>query len=143
MTTDDEGRFVLPEVPVGNLRVSGGQGGDRLLVTSPAGLKVEAGETTRVELKPTPGVRVHGVVREKGSGKPIPGVKVGAYSGGEGGISDASGRFRFSTRPGAASCNSVDPRRLCRTDVRPAGCQIPQDATEFELPPVELARAAP
>jgi hypothetical protein len=142
VTTDDEGRFVLPEVPVGDLSVSGGKEGDRLLVSSPAGLKIEAGETTRVELKPTPGVRVHGVVREKGSGKPIPGVKIGDYSGGEVGESDASGRFTFSARPG---------RGLLQLRSTPAGyaglmygladVKIPQDAAEFELPPIELARA--
>ncbi len=142
VTTDDEGRFVLPEVPVGNLSVSGGKEGDRLFENSQAGLKVEAGETTRVELKSTPGIRVHGVVREKGSGKPMPGVKVGDLSGGEGGISDASGRFTFATQAGR-----VYPRVLSI----PAGyasfmfgmpdVTILKDAAEFELPLIELARA--
>jgi len=142
LTTDDEGRFAVPEAPEGTLTISGDAGEGRWYFASPEGLKVEAGRTTRVELRPKPGVLVRGIVREKGSGKPIQGVKVGPYRGTPPGETDALGRYTFHARPGRGLIQlKSTPEAFASLLYGVPEVAIPQDVAEFEPPPIELTRA--
>ncbi len=67
--TDPQGRFAIPEVPVGELSVAGmPPAGSPWFLQSPSDLKVEAGKTTRVEVKAVKGVRLRGLVPRTGYG---------------------------------------------------------------------------
>ncbi len=65
LTTDPQGRFAVPEAPTGALGVMGAPpAGSPWFLRSSGDLKfVEAGRTTRMEIKPFKGVRLKGVVR--------------------------------------------------------------------------------
>ena len=144
MLTDNQGRFEVPEFAAGELYVE-----SKPDITSPwylptqKGNKTEAGRTTEVEVPLARAIPVKGEVREKGTGKPIAGVDVAADYVGEGTVkTDESGRFTGFSRPGK-----------CRFPVRrvpashatlmygPQDVTIPDDATEFTVPPIELSRA--
>ncbi len=140
LTTDDMGRFVVPEMPEGTLRVSGDDGEIVWTMASPTGDKVEAGKTTLVELKSSPGVRVRGVVVNKGTGKPVRGAQVGPY-GGKAGESDASGRFSFFARAGRALIMLGPPEGYSGLLYGVPDVTIPKDVAEFEIPPIEIAAA--
>jgi hypothetical protein len=147
LTTDAQGRFVIPEVPVGGLNVAGTPpASSPWFLKAPSGITVEAGKTTRVEVKPARGVRLKGIVRERDTDRPIAGVGVGLMNPAEGeeGIvrTDAEGRYEFFGRPvrsrvtvwsvpeGFASPNFVLRQPLYPTDALAAG-----------VPPIELNRA--
>ncbi len=69
LMTDTQGRFVIPEVPVGGLYIDGTPpAGSAWFLKAPSAMRVEAGETTRVEVKPVRGVRLKGIVRRTGHG---------------------------------------------------------------------------
>ncbi len=151
VTTDADGRFVVPEIAVGPLRISmepditspwyfdnRSEGADE---TQPV---IEAGRTTEVVLPMKRAVRVHGLVREKGTGRPIAGAGIIlGFREGNAVMTDERGRFAGYAPPGQG-------RRLTVATV-PVGyaslmyglpdTTIPEGAAEFELPPIELSRA--
>ena len=60
LRTDLQGRFAVPEAPVGELRVEGlPPAGSPWILQVPKDLKVEAGRTTRVEVKAVKGSVLH------------------------------------------------------------------------------------
>jgi protocatechuate 3,4-dioxygenase beta subunit len=147
VTTDPQGRFVLPEVPVGELNASGMPPvGSPWFLQSASGLKVEAGQTTRVEVKAVKGVRLKGTVRQRGTGAPIAGAKVYPYSteGSDDAAvrTDPEGRFALFARSGAPPHIMVSPPEgfaslMYGLDLP----KVPEGVAEFDLPPIELSRA--
>src|SRR5262249_16485068 len=114
VTTDPQGRFAIPEVPVGELSVHGmPPAGSPWFLQSASALNVEPGHTTRVEVKAIKGVRLKGTVRQRGTGVPIAGAKVYPYS--TAGSDDAAvrtdpeGRFALVARSGPPPHIMVSP----------------------------------
>ena len=110
---------------------------------SPRGLKVEAGKTVDVVVPFRKGVRVHGVVREKGSGRPIANVGVGVnYRVADRVLTDPSGHYECFAIPGLAYLSPfAGPREPRLAHVRLPERRIPEDAVDFEMPPIELSRS--
>ncbi len=146
LRTDPQGRFVIPEVPVGGLSVSGmPTAGSPWFLESPPDLKVEAGKTTRVDVRPIKGFRLKGVVRERGTGSPIAGVGLGPY--GRQGDDDATvstnaeGRFTLFALRSALLLPGAVPEGYAAPHFSLEDPKVPEGAAEFELPPIELSRA--
>ena len=86
------------------------------------------------------------MVRERGTNKPIPGV--GVVVGGQYQIqvawSDAQGRFEDYVLPGKIGLRVyawLSPRPFFPTSAQPINeVEIPANAPEFTLPPIDLAR---
>ncbi len=78
ITTDDDGRFDIPATPVGPHVVKTIPRSDfPWYAFSEGPMDVKPGQTTEVEVPLKRAIRVQGVVRERGSDKPIVGVRVG------------------------------------------------------------------
>ena len=145
LTTDDEGRFEA-ELVTGPLSITGKRD-----ITAPLyfkaepGLTIEAGKTTEIELAPRKAVRLSGVVREKGTEKPLPGVEVGLTIRGVNTVTtDAEGRYAGLDFAGTTHLVSVvripegyAPLLFVGSDLK-----FPTDLAEIEMPPIELSPAA-
>ncbi len=98
-TCDEQGRFAITSIAAGtvDLALDFATAGDfPLRGEAPRGLVVKAGETARVEVPLRPTILVRGVIREKGTKRPIAGVKVAIN--GQGGaddyaVTDAQGKY--------------------------------------------------
>ena len=147
VVTDDEGRFEIPAIAVGPHGVrTPGRCDSPWYVRSERGrelVEVKAGQTTEVVLNLERAVRVRGVVRESGTGRPIAGVRMavaidetGAMTTGRDGIYEGfmepSGTYVF---PRAVPPGHAMP--LYRTP----SVRVPGGVEEFVLPPFELMRA--
>ena len=144
LTTDAEGRFEIPEIPEGELTIGAPMKPQSpwYLKSSP-GLKVEAGKTVDVVVPFRRGVRVHGVVRERGSGRPIANVGVGVDYGSPDMVrTDANGRYECFAIPRRAYISlSPVPEGYTSLMYGLSEPTIPADAADFEMPPIELSRA--
>ncbi len=151
-TTDDQGRFDIPALASGRLTVT---------LTPPDGSGyrpepghdsqriLKAGGTTDVEIGLKKSVKVEGLVRERGTGKPVFGavVTVMTPSSATRGYpvrSDAQGRYTFHSLPGKASIRVSDmPRAFVRSpDLILRDLTVPEGAERFALPPIEPERGA-
>ena len=133
LTTDTEGRFAIPEIPEGDLRIQARmKPGSPWYLKAPAGLKVEAGKTVDVVVPFRKGVRVHGVVREKGSGRPIANVGVGVNYGSDDRVrTDANGRYECFAIPDALiSAYHQSPRGT------PRSCMVSVSRPSRRTPPI-------
>ncbi len=144
ITTDDEGRFVVPEIVAG---VASVELGDRdaaspWYIKVGRGVAIEPGKTTEVALPLSRGVAVRGLVSERGTGRPVPGASIGFSTRGSGVVSDEQGRFRGFAPPGLARVALLgSPDGYASPMYALPDARIPEDATEHELPPIELSRA--
>jgi len=144
--TDADGRFVLPELAEGTLNLTFVPRQDLpFRGTWDSHPDVTAKETTRVEIPLKRGVKVNGVVREMGTGKPIEGaaVRIEFGLGAPRARTDAAGRY-----VGYVTIQSVAPyvpappkpyfyaRELLDSEPIPAG------ATEVTPRPFLLTRGA-
>jgi hypothetical protein len=147
LKTDAHGRFAVPEAPIGTLTVEGAPtAGSPWLFRSPPDLKVEAGRTTQVEVKPVKGVRLKGVVRERGAGAAIAGVGVYLYRsvpGDDGTVrTDAEGRFTLFAPAGRPPMiMESSPEGFASLMYGLSFPKVPEGVEEFDLPPIELSRA--
>jgi hypothetical protein len=150
-TTDQDGRFEIARIAAGRLAlVLDFRSLPDLPYrgSPPASQVVETGETTTVAVRLKHAVRIEGVVRERGTGVPIAGVSPmipdpAMDSGGNPWVvTDAFGKFHgymegdqpyafiYATpKPYFVPSDAPDTRHL-----------LPAGATEFKLPPTELAR---
>jgi RNA polymerase sigma factor (sigma-70 family) len=144
ITTDDDGRFDIPTIAAGPHGIRTVERCDSPWFARLAeGLvDVKPGQTTEVVLSMKHAVRVRGVVREKGTRKPIAGVRMavaifetGAMTTGE------DGTYQGFMEPGATF---VTPRAVPPGYAMPLygvpQVRVPDDAVEFILPPYELTR---
>jgi hypothetical protein len=144
--SDDQGRFEV-SLAEGELNV-------RVVELKPSYLLpadrrevqvLKAGEIADVEVRIMPAVRVHGVVRERGTGKRVPAIGI-SYPRSAGTIEwaepDASGHFEFYTTAGG-----IDYQVRCSQPDKIATwlcshfAAVPANVKEFELPPIELRYA--
>jgi Carboxypeptidase regulatory-like domain len=150
VTTDADGRFEIPAIAAGRLAVV-------LDLRSrpdlpyrglpPANQVVESGQTTTLHIRLKRAVRMEGVIRERAIGAPIAGVSPEipdlAYrlGGNSGPVTDANGRFE-------GYIEGQQPYAFLYTAPKPFYIPespdsfhlLPAGATEFTLPPLELAR---
>jgi hypothetical protein len=103
-TTDDRGRFEVAELPAGQLFVwLGPDINSRRYVQSPGNLVLEPGRVNEVEVPIREAVRIRGVVRERETGRPIPGAGINLGGRSESlAMTDGEGRFEGFSPPGLA-----------------------------------------
>ena len=144
LEADDRGRFAIPEAPVGTLGVYGDPpAGVPWFLQGSSGVPVEAGKTTVVEVKAVKGVRLKGLVRERGTGRPVAEVEVGLY--------EASGQGLAAMPRGASSSSACRAARASLWGRSPDGLavppysghstKVPEGVAELELKPIEMSRA--
>ncbi|MDR3634715.1 MAG: carboxypeptidase regulatory-like domain-containing protein [Isosphaeraceae bacterium] len=142
--TSAEGRFEIDEVPEGRLSVAvvprPGSPWFGQMENQP---QVVVGKTAEVTLKLVRGVRIRGIVRERGTGKPIAGVGVSLGLGVEPVRTDAEGRYEGFAPPGRRLLYYVwsTPSPYASLLFGLPEVEIPAKVTEFALPAIELARA--
>ncbi len=144
--TDDQGRFVVPALAEGLMLFQVGVAPrSPYRPVQPAFTPIAANRENHLEITLKRGVRVRGQVRERGSNRPIAeaGVLVGSQYRTNVVYSDDAGRFEDYVLPGTVGTSLFDwltPRPFFPT--RPPGReeQIPANVSEFEIPPIELAR---
>ncbi|HEU5433860.1 MAG TPA: hypothetical protein VFU81_19480, partial [Thermomicrobiales bacterium] len=148
---DAQGRFEIRALAEGPLMfLTTPADGSTLRSRPPAAMtkQVKAGERTAVEIPLVRGVRASGVVRERGSKRPIPGVKVAVlygYNDQDSAVTDDEGRFACLTAPGEIMVLPGVPAEyapLARESMASLRADIPGDAIEFEFPPIELTSLA-
>jgi hypothetical protein len=148
----EDGSFRFPAIAAGSLDlwVDCPEGPDPdILPAWPRGMAVRAGRDNRVEIPVRPATLVEGVIRERGTGAPVPGVKLHMFRPGEtagaNAETDAQGRFSFRSLPGKARAgiNDVPPTHVRAPAAFRDEFEVPAPPGRVELPPVELARAAP
>lgn len=144
VTTDDLGRFTVPTIAEGILSVS--EDGD---ITSPWYIpaqkdqKVKAGQIREIVVPLAKAVRIRGHVRERGTAKPIRGVRVSVgFDEATSATTDATGQFEGYSAPGQVYLSVHDiPEGYASLVYGIPEPQIPEGATEFLIPPIELSRA--
>jgi hypothetical protein len=147
---DADGRFVIPEIAAGQVILRAQIADERLPVRPHVidnnQVEVVPGDTTRIEIPMEMLVKVHGLIRVKETGKPVAGaaIVVGSnHSLSDKVWSDANGRYSATALPGNVNVQVIDvPTRVVRQseDSREAHYEIPEDATEFELPVIEVEK---
>ncbi|HEY2837753.1 MAG TPA: M56 family metallopeptidase [Pirellulales bacterium] len=147
---DEQGRFVIPEIAFGALRVQA-TCDERLPIRPrlPESKEVVLfeGETLKLDIPLEMCVKVRGLVRAKGTGHPIAGaaisVQYGGWRQGSQATTDEKGFYSTFVLAGDVYAQVISqPQGYVQLgqpwDDRIA---IPQDEKEFELPPIELAPA--
>jgi RNA polymerase sigma factor (sigma-70 family) len=151
VTADAQGRFEVPSLAQGSLssQVSFPEGATvRAQEHASSTIKVTAGQRTNISIPLQTAVRIRGVVRERGSGKPVAGVRVFVIYGNDTAETvktDSQGHYSFLGLAGQIYTAPWVPREflsLGRADVRARITQVPRGKTEYEVPPIELTRAA-
>jgi hypothetical protein len=148
VVSDIEGRFVVPAIAPGTLRIDTMV--DETLEVRPRlpeYVSVEAGQTATLELPMVRTVPVRGSIRVQGSGKPVPladiSVRYGVGRQGTMAVSDAEGKFAARVLPGQVRLQIIVlPGQYARLhrQMHPTAV-VPEDAKDFELPPIEVAPA--
>ncbi len=149
---DAEGRFEVPEIAVGNLRINldddiNSPWDGRLEVTEK--MTIEAAKTTQVKITLKPIQPVMGIVREKGTTAPIEGVRVWSShlsSGDRRAKTDKDGRFRGYLKGyqynGKADLNIGEiPEGYASLNYGVPDVTVSEKEPVLELPAIELSRA--
>ncbi|QEH36055.1 Alpha-2-macroglobulin MG1 domain protein [Aquisphaera giovannonii] len=148
----EDGSFRFPAIAAGmlDLWVVWPEGPDpEALPAWPQGMRVQEGRVNRVEIPVRPAATITGVIRERGTGAPVPGVRIYLFrpgeSSGANATTDAQGRFAYRSLPGRARAGigDVPPTHVPAPAAFRDDFQVPPPPGRVELPPVELARAAP
>ncbi len=149
-TTDAEGRFAFPAIAPGRLRLVVKPPGDLpVMADVPDSLAVTAGRPNSVVVPLRKTVTITGVVRERATGRPVPGAEM-HLSPARGGMvrtakTDARGRYTFSSPPGKWH---VSPSKLPPALIRAPGppwkeITVSEGQGRLELEPWEAIPAAP
>ena len=143
-STDDEGRFVLSPIAVGGLQLELTPPGDLPVVADiPRGPVVREGRDQTLEIPLRAPATVTGLVLERGTGRPVPGVQatmiyIGTTRhGGDNVTTDDKGRYTFRALPGEVRIGHfIYPKTYVEVPVR-------QNWQDFTVPPgpklIELA----
>jgi protocatechuate 3,4-dioxygenase beta subunit len=145
---DEQGRFDVSALAAGTLSLIVTPANDsplRAKLPPESARQVKAGRQTDLEIPLVRGVRARGVVRERGSKRPLAGVEVSVGNYGmntEQATTDDEGQFTCLTRPGqvvawpaVVPANYAMPSSGAYSDSR---VTVPEGAAEFEFPPIEL-----
>ncbi len=149
-TTDAEGRFAFPVIAPGSLQLALKPPGDLpVMADLPDSLAVSAGHANSVVVPLRKTATVTGLVRERGTGRPVPNAEM-HLSPARGGMvrtarTDARGRYTFSSLPGKWH---VSPSKLPPTLIRAPGppwkeITVSESQGRLELEPWEAIPAAP
>jgi RNA polymerase sigma factor (sigma-70 family) len=144
ISTDEDGRFEVSEIAVGPHGVSTVPRFDFAWWAGSDGLvEVEPGKTSEVVLTLKPAVKVRGVVREKGTDKPIAGVQVAAALAETGAMtSGQDGSYEgYVPRDPTFITERYIPAGYARPLYSLPQFLIPEDAVDFTLPAIELMKA--
>jgi hypothetical protein len=149
-TTDAEGRFAFPAIAPGNLRLVVKPPGDLLVIADvPDSLAVTAGRPNSVAVPLRKTVTITGVVRERATGRPVPGAEMHLSPARAGMVrtakTDAQGRYTVSSLPGKWH---VSPSKLPPELIRAPGppwieITVTEGQGRLELEPWEAIPAAP
>jgi hypothetical protein len=150
LAVDQDGRFVVPRIAQGMVEVNA-QIDNRLPVRprlpERSDLEVIAGKTTRIEIPLEMTVKVHGVIRIKGSDKPVAAAKIyvnyGVGRQGENVTSDDAGKYAARVLPGKVGTQVIyvpNYEATQMSDSRSARHEVPEGVDDFELPPIELTK---
>jgi hypothetical protein len=146
-----DGHFVVPYIATGNVTLFARLGDERLPVRprliSCDKAVVAANHTTRIEIPLESTVTVHGLLRMKGTGKPVAGVAISVRHCDdnlfEDAQSDASGRFEAQVLPGkvnAAVIYTPAIDEIQPSESRNAQLDVPGGASDFNLPPIDIVK---
>jgi len=153
---DEQGRFTVPAIAVGDAWIQAYYLDEKqpLRLKLPESVAVQAGRTTSLEIPLVPSVIVRGSVRVKDTGKPVSGAQIhiryGVGRQGAMAVSDAQGNYTARVLPGRIGLQVIfmpEPYALLSegaarvTDDR--SFEVPKDAKEFDLPPIEAGLAGP
>ena len=143
--SDDQGRFSVPKVAAGRLSIWPVLADEsRYGAVSIEGRDLIAGTRATIEIPLKRLIRVHGIVREQGSGKPIEGAGVCISFPGQIGAlrfvqSDSRGRYEAPAMPGSTSyLHLSEPKAYLK---RSHGIETAIGERDGQaIPPVELVR---
>ena len=149
VVTDVSGAFEIPAISAGRLTmVLDFRSRPDLAYRGlpPANQVVEAGQTTTMAIRLKPAVRIEGVIRERGNGRPIAGVSpeipdpASRIGGNPKVVTDALGRFTgYIEGDQPYAFVYATPRPFVVPADAPNALQLlPAGATSFTLPPTEL-----
>lgn len=143
--SDKDGRFEVPALAEGVIRhiVVQRKPDHPFVPLPPANVAIGGGQTVEIEIPFQRAVRVHGVVRDKVAGTPMPGVMIGIRERGGNSTAPATtgedGRFEFLRIPGQLNLYlALSDARGAGTWFRQSFHRVPAGKRDFELPPIEL-----
>jgi Carboxypeptidase regulatory-like domain len=148
-TTDDEGRFVLPELAPGWLSLTVVAPDESDLLPDLSNIPpVRQHRGNAIEIPIRRSAAITGLVRERDTGKPVAGMRVVLFRPGQSsGVTvstDAEGRYSFQSLAGKAR---VWPSEAPSGFVLPSGRDreliVPAGPARVEVAVIELTRAAP
>jgi beta-lactamase regulating signal transducer with metallopeptidase domain len=154
--SDAEGRFEVPAIAAGRIFYRGVLMNEKLPVRPklpeddlsgerPEFVHVDAERTTLLRFPMIRVVDVLGTVRAKDTHEPIPGLKIiiqyGTGCQNADAISDAEGRFKAQVLPGPIRIYAMDRSEKFIQWGSGESFEVPQQAGEFNLLPLELERA--
>ncbi len=111
-------------------------------------VQVKPGAKTDVEIPVETAVRVSGVVRERGTNRPLAGVRVRILSDNgrvaETAVTDTEGRYSSLALPGPTYHGALPPPSFLPPprDDAASVMQVPADKSTYEASPIELTRSA-
>jgi hypothetical protein len=155
--TDEQGRFTVPAIAFGDAWVEHYNVDEKqpLRLRLPFSVTVQADRTISLEIPFVPTAIVRGSVRVKDTGKPVPGARIHirygvGYRQGAGAVSDAQGNYTARVLPGRIWLEVIampEPYVLLSEGTarvrNDRSLEVPQDAKEFDLPPIEAGLAPP
>lgn len=149
-TTGDDGRFSFPAIAPGNLQLVLKAPGDVPVVADlPRTLAVVEEKENSLEIPLRPAATVAGVVLERDTGEPVPGVNLwlaapwvttGVHT-----ETDAQGRYTFKTlaRKAQVIVTGTPPSHASAWGTDRKEFTIPEGPGRIDLDPIEIVRAAP
>ncbi len=146
ITTDVDGRFDIPATAAGRHFVSTIPRSDFrwYASTGASEIDVKPGQTTEVGIPLKRAIRVRGFVREKGTGKPIEGARVGVTIAETTPMTtDPNGRYEGYVPPEITMVRpwSVPPGYAMPAYGGPRQQRVPENVEDFEVETLELMRA--
>jgi beta-lactamase regulating signal transducer with metallopeptidase domain/Leucine-rich repeat (LRR) protein len=148
VTTDDQGRFVVPKIATGGLFIDTTV--DEKLPNQPElpkDARVNADTTTTIEIPMLPTVAVHGRVQVKGTNQPVPNAEIRLYYGsnrqGAHPITAANGEYTARVLSGDVRQQVIymPPEYVAVNVDMDKVIPVPADADKFELPLIEAEPA--
>ncbi len=149
-TTDSGGRFAFPVIASGSLRLEAKPPGNLpVMADVPDSLAVTADRTNPVVVPLRKTVTITGVVRERATGRPMPGAEM-HLSPVRGGMvrtakTDAQGRYTFTSLPGKwdVSLSKLPPALIQAPGPPSREITVSEGQGRLELEPWEAILAAP
>lgn len=148
VVTDDQGRFVVPKIATGDLSIDTAvEEKHSVQPELPKDARVNADKTTPINIPMIPTVTVHGRVCVKGTKQPVPNAWIhlyyGGYHQGANPITAANGEYTARVLPGDVRQQVIymPPEFVAVNVDMNKVIQVPADADNFELPPIEAERA--